>query len=536
MNKHLQVLITFLAFLSCFGCADDIQEMSDNASASTDSDIQESELHIHIVDSVYKKKATRASGQSSSISFVDNDSVLVVNITNGESYTFYYSIVDSCFSGMIPLSADDEIALVYPKINGTVIDNKIVVNANSCITGDSLSASNNSVFWGFAQITDKHLRDVDMTIFNLMSRMNVVFIDQDRYPLSLKKVSLSTTKGDVYSERLLNLKTGQYEGGHTAQDDMSFIADVESSYDRGCFSYVFFPTSTMSQFVIEDVKGNIYEATLPQKIWHEGEITVDTIECNLVNQALEYVEVCGVKWAKGNLQYNEYRKGDKGFAKHWLIADNQYEYFNPVYGHINNGWGDSIQYDEQRLDHFNWGVVGEKVFNINARGSHATNTAVEISTKMFTNMVQTIETKDFDRALYGDLPYWASKGKYRLPTSEELNKLYSEASYAFGYAPTDDGKWIMGCLFWTPSAEEREEIKSLQYFTKRQMDTCLFLPAAGFRQSFETTIMRVGNGFYWDSYMLESGGVNALRFIVTTLYWSIDGNVYGRSIRPVLCD
>lgn len=536
MNKHPRALIILISFFSFFGCSDGIEDMVDKVSVSGDTEIQESELHIHITGITDQTERTsEAAIQFLSVSFADNDSILVANITNGTSCVFYYSIEDSCFSGLIPLSVEDEIALLYPVPKCSITDNRIVLNTSNQI-GDSLSASNNDVFWGFAQISDNHLHYVDMTLFDLMSRMNVVFTDQDGYPLSLRTVTLSTAKGGIYSDRILNLKTGQYESGNTNQGDMSFVADVESSYDRGCFSYVFFPTSVMSQFIVEDTKGSIYEATMSQKIWHEGEVTFDTIECNLVEQALEYVEVCGVKWAKGNLQYNEYRKGDKGFAKHWLIADRQYEYFNPVYGHINNGWGDTIQYDERRLNHFNWGVVGEKVFNVNARGSHAANTAVEISAKMFTNMVQTIETKDFNKALYGDLPYWASRGKYRLPTSEELHKLYSEASYAFGYAPTDDGKWIMGCLFWTPSTEKREEIKSLQYFTKKQMDACLFLPAAGFRQSFETTIMRVGNGFYWDSYMLEKGGVYALRFVITTLYWSIDGNVFGRSIRPVLCD
>lgn len=534
MNKHSRVLIILISFFPFFSCSDEIENMIDNVSPSFDTEIQESELHIHITNIADQTERTReAAIQFLSVSFADNDSILVTNITNDTSCVFYYSIEDSCFSGLIPLSIEDEIALLYPVPKYSITDNKVVVNTNSQI-GDSLSASNNNVFWGFAQISDNHLHDVNMTLFNLMSRMNVVFTDQDGYPLSLRTVTLSTAKGGIYSDRILNLKTGQYESGNTNQGDMSFTADVESSYDRGCFSYVFFPTSVMSQFIVEDTKGSIYEATMPQKIWHESEVTFDTIECNLVEQALEYVEVCGVKWAKGNLQYNEYRKGDKGFAKHWLIADRQYEYFNPVYGTINNAWGDTIRYDAQRLDHFNWGAVGEKVFNLNARGSHVANTVKDISALMFTNMVQTIETTDFDLALYGDLAYWASRGKYRLPTSDELYKLYSEASYAFGYAPTENNQWIKGCLFWTPDGG-REEIRTLQYFSDEQLEERLFLPSAGFRQIAETTIMRVGNGFYWNSTMLEDG-IYALRWISNSLVWSRDGNGYGRSIRPVLCD
>lgn len=37
----------------------------------------------------------------------------------------------------------------------------------------------------------------------------------------------------------------------------------------------------------------------------------------------EFIEIAGAKWAKGNLMY------DKGT---WKIADNQWEYFNKVYG------------------------------------------------------------------------------------------------------------------------------------------------------------------------------------------------------------
>ena len=59
----------------------------------------------------------------------------------------------------------------------------------------------------------------------------------------------------------------------------------------------------------------------------------------------DYVSVCGIKWARGNLQH---------LGEEWKIADHQWEYFNYVDGNT----GSSVTQSSSQMDHFNWGVCG----------------------------------------------------------------------------------------------------------------------------------------------------------------------------------
>ena len=76
---------------------------------------------------------------------------------------------------------------------------------------------------------------------------------------------------------------------------------------------------------------------------------------------------------------------------------------------------------------------------------------------MFTDEACTAETSDFAAALYGDIAYWATQGTWRLPTQAELQKLYNEASYQYGYYTTEDGKNVYGYLFTPPMKSGRVE-------------------------------------------------------------------------------
>ncbi|KXB78838.1 hypothetical protein HMPREF3034_02285 [Prevotella sp. DNF00663] len=73
-------------------------------------------------------------------------------------------------------------------------------------------------------------------------------------------------------------------------------------------------------------------------------------------------------------------------------------------------------------DHFNWGVVGEKSLTW-GDDNYATKASGAISGKMYLDRACTQETKDFGQAKYGDVAYWATKGKYRMPTEQEMREL-----------------------------------------------------------------------------------------------------------------
>ena len=98
----------------------------------------------------------------------------------------------------------------------------------------------------------------------------------------------------------------------------------------------------------------------------------------------DYVSVCGIKWARGNLQH---------LGEDWKIADHQWEYFNYVDGNT----GSSISQSSSQMDHFNWGVCGANALTTSSSVC-AKNVSQDISGKMFTDEACTAETSDFAAA------------------------------------------------------------------------------------------------------------------------------------------
>ncbi len=139
------------------------------------------------------------------------------------------------------------------------------------------------------------------------------------------------------------------------------------------------------------------------------EITVDENETPTPQPATsKFVEVAGVKWATGNLQY------DKGT---WKIAAHQWDYFNPVSGVRGEGSRSKTPQSADQVDHFNMGVVGANALAIDDTHGGTANTYFE--GKLYTDAKMQNETTDFEKAAFGDLAFWATKGEYRLPSRKE---------------------------------------------------------------------------------------------------------------------
>lgn len=237
----------------------------------------------------------------------------------------------------------------------------------------------------------------------------------------------------------------------------------------------------------------------------------------------DYVSVCGIKWARGNLQH---------LGEDWRIADHQWEYFNYVDGNT----GSSISQSSSQMDHFNWGVCGANALNTSSSVC-AKNVSQDISGKMFTDEACTAETSDFAAALYGDIAYWATQGAWRLPTQAELQKLYNEASYQYGYYTTEDGKNVYGYLFTPPMKSGRVENTSARQITDEELVGGLFLPATGYRIYPGSTISKSGEvGYYWTSQYRSAGDNDYAYYLElqpTQIRWAGNASYYGRSVRPV---
>lgn len=153
---------------------------------------------------------------------------------------------------------------------------------------------------------------------------------------------------------------------------------------------------------------------------------------------------------------------------------------------------------------------------------------------MYSDKECTIEIADFDKAQYGDIAYWASNGKWRLPSEKEMYRLFSEASYSYGCYIDNEGNETFGFLFWE-SDGTRQIYSGMHYYTDVDLIDKLFLPCAGNRQLKSDAIFRVGgSGYYWCSSSSNTTDFNQLSLIYTDLTWRSTSGNYGRTIRPVL--
>jgi len=520
------LISTFFSLLTLFllhSCSDE------NTASLEDNTVEKTIVSANTRLMLFIENDTVPSTRTSSAMEVDGTSILIsqgdsalcYDITTGTCASIFYDSNQAAFIGNIYLNPLDEISVVYPYPQNAVISNNL-----------SLTYSlDHSYCWGFTDI--KIVEDTTtatIKLFDLMARCKVTVVDEANNIINTSSITLSPSKGRLYNSRALNLRTGTFENG-TFSEDIELTSANQN--EDGSYEWFLFPTSALLSATFTDSEGRVFEGVTKQVIFREGEQNNLTIICSTAASAKEFVEVCGIKWAKGNLLFAADEDGAEGFQPHWRLGTTQYEYFNPVYGTKGTALSVDLPYDTIHVHLFNWGTCGKNSLDI-AECGKGKNT--DISARLFKDKYFKYETTDFDEALYGDVSYWASKGKWRMPTIDELYTLYNEASYSYGYATTPDGNLVYGFFFTTPYGE-RVVDTNVHYYTPEDLDRGLFLPGAGFRQQASPIIKRTGKcGFFWDSYRGETAQQMCMRFIGTTLYWSDDGATYGRTIRPVLND
>lgn len=143
------------------------------------------------------------------------------------------------------------------------------------------------------------------------------------------------------------------------------------------------------------------------------------------------VLVAGIYWALGNLQHVE-GSTDEGFQTDWRIAPEQWEYANCENAGAS---GKAVTFkptDYKNYNPFQLGRNRKPVLVRRPRIRPSYPVGTDIAGKMYTTQDCTVATTDFTAAKFGDLAYWASKGKFRLPTQAEMTKLVNEASSQYG--------------------------------------------------------------------------------------------------------
>ncbi len=264
-----------------------------------------------------------------------------------------------------------------------------------------------------------------------------------------------------------------------------------------------------------------------------------------------YITVAGIKWAAGNLQYVKDGAAVDGYQAGWRIAPSQAHYIHCEVQTSGNKT-DITSYDA--VDHFNFGGITDP-FSPLVSAPVESAAGVDLAAKMFVDQVCTTTTTDFAAAKYGDVAYWATNGKYRMPTQDEFKTLTEKASskvatYTIGVST------IKGVFFYDPAAGATPEHNTTDTFvlTDEDLANGLFLPYAGRGYNAENTqygIYNVGSqGVYRASTTLtpESdatqpcyGAVFAVQNVGGTKksydYWNKAFDAKGRySIRPVFVE
>lgn len=220
------------------------------------------------------------------------------------------------------------------------------------------------------------------------------------------------------------------------------------------------------------------------------------------------VLVAGIYWAPGNLMYSE-GNTESGFQNNWRIAPHQWYYVNSENAAAQNK---AVTFKPTSYapdyDHFNWGGIADP-FDCAPEVSATAAVGTDIAGKLYTSQNCTSETKDFSNASFGDLAFWASKGKFRLPTQAEFQKLVNEANIQYAAYKVGDGKYVTGLYFTDPAdgatptvSDEPVELTD-DDFTKG-----LFLPKAGRRYNGTQFNINVQGtqGVYWTSGSITGSG------------------------------
>lgn len=297
---------------------------------------------------------------------------------------------------------------------------------------------------------------------------------------------------------------------------------------------VFFslPAGTYSdlQVYLVDGDGDIIEGTqkkIKSATLKSGQYVIMPLwDLNRDQLRKDYVKVCGVKWAKGNLvrddsnAWHDKETGiDDGFQEGWGLHDEQWKYINwnsaeTGYTYDNNtyfdvfawgGIGRQSSFRSGRLVPTKanydiscrvfWGYVNEK--NPDGTGKSNPENLTELTgdarfSGAVDNSGNSIYKLDGKNAnLAGDVAFWASKGKYCMPKKAVLNSLShpteSKASFQYGKYEKD-GHTIYGYLYTTPQGEVVRSNKEVT-FTEADLECGLFLPFTGRRSNTKNNVV-----------------------------------------------
>ena len=337
---------------------------------------------------------------------------------------------------------------------------------------------------------------------------------------NIKKLVLS----NVLTEAVYNIQSNQLESLETGKIEVNSPVALEKVYVAILPQNHFSPTF---EVYTTDNKSYRFAVSTPNFNLVAAKVYPFTVQVKEFTPNPPYIEIGGVKWGKYNLQYTPNSK-TVGWKDGYHLAKNPWDYFYTQSSPMTQQQSVRDVDDNSKFDHFRWGDISyayDYSYNSPDVVQHYDGSTGSILKK--------------NNNGYGDLPYYASNGNWRLPTKKDYEDLMSHTAQYIGYY-SDGTNDILGVLF-VPNPTDRSEIgytvtkdgktnrvsnskavvnnlykpgwadnykaanSKLIKFTKEDLDKGIFFPAAGWYYPDSKKLQNPGRqGTYWTADAVNS--------------------------------
>lgn len=396
----------------------------------------------------------------------------------------------------------------------------------------------------------------------IVSLWGLRFTDNNNQILTnIDSVYISNVKGsDVF-----NLSTGSFVTNNPADESMNIVVTPPTgqkvSSAGGKYTYIsLFPGTYTDVLIMVYVGNKCYKKEYASITFDEGKVYHTDLLSMPEVLPEPYVEVQGIKWATGNfIHYGPETGGYWGIAPaQWWISRRAVMLGSNRKPVSAGGLLLSSQFENtptqttDDVDLFRYATI-VNALNLGMGDYKAKNTDVA---KTFWNNDRPLITQEVNRsqAKYGDIVWYYTMNnhkKYRMPSKNELNTLYTDANSIPAYCYTDKNTIVYGAYFTTNTAGTTRQVgfptKVRDYYKYSNVTALvrankgLFLPITGRRV---TGIADIGlRDMTWGlgavgQYMSSQSSLPDYVFslVFGPKNWNFDGYAKGQAsaIRPVL--
>ena len=431
--------------------------------------------------------------------------------------------------GVIACKDNDELGIFYPGSYVTgfdqgkmpVIMTASYINSNKGQDGSKENLKYFDYSYGKGKVTVNGASasgSVDMK--KLYSVLELNFTAGGVKLTNIKKLVLS----NVYTEAVYNIPNDKLEDYETGAIEVNSPVALEKVYVAILPKSHFSPT-----FEVYTADNKAYRFTVNDPNFNlvAAKVYPITVAVKEFTPNPPYIEIGDVKWGKYNLQYTPNSK-TVGWKDGYHLAKNPWDYFYTQSSPMTQQQSVRDVDDNSKFDHFRWGDISyayDYSYNSPDVVQHYDGSTGSILKK--------------NNNGYGDLPYYASNGNWRLPTKKDYEDLMSHTAQYIGYY-SDGTNDILGVLF-VPNPTDRSEIgytvtkdgktnrvsnskavvnnlykpgwadnykaanSKLIKFTKEDLDKGIFFPAAGWYYPDSKKLQNPGRqGTYWTADAVNS--------------------------------